>query len=194
MSNMQLILASASPRRVELLRLLGYPFLIAASGADEQSPQYMTPVESCQLNAYRKARAVAKHHPDAVVIGADTEVCLGRRVFGKPSSFVEACSMLRRLQGHTHQVITGVCLLHLRRHHQTCFAELTDVRFHRLNRNQTEGYLKRIDPYDKAGAYAVQEHGHLIIEAIDGSFTNVVGLPVERLARELSRFLPMAPA
>jgi septum formation protein len=192
MTRPQLILASASPRRRELLRLLGFPFRALSSAAPEFSPGHMTPVESCQLNAYRKARALAKRFPDAVVIGADTEVCLGRKVLGKPASFIDACGMLRRLQGKVHQVITGVCLLHLRRHHQVCFAELTHVKFHRLNRAQREGYLKRINPLDKAGAYAVQEFGHLIIERIDGSFSNVVGLPVERLAHELKDFLATA--
>lgn len=189
MSAPRIILASASPRRRELFRLLGLPFRVVASAAPEFAPGHMTPAEACQLNAYRKARVVAKKHPDALVIGADTEVCLGRRVFGKPASFIEACSMMRRLQGRTHQVITGVCLLHLRRHHQVCFAELTHVKFHRLDRDQRERYLKHISPLDKAGAYAVQEHGHLIIERIQGSFTNVVGLPVERLVRELKDFL-----
>jgi len=184
-----LILASASPRRRELLRLLGRPFRVIPGDVPEMSPGHMTPMESCQLNAYRKARSVAKRYPDAVVIGADTEVCLGRRVFGKPASFVDACRMLRRLQGKVHEVITGVCIYHLRRHRQISFAVTTRVQFHRLNRDQRERYLKRIDPYDKAGAYAVQEHGHLIIEDINGSFTNVVGLPVERLAHELSSFL-----
>jgi septum formation protein len=184
-----LILASGSPRRRELLRLLGRPFRVVVSDAPEVSPGHMTPVESCQMNAYRKARVVAKRFPDALVIGADTEVCLGRKIFGKPASFVAACGMLRKLQGKVHQVITGVCLYHLRRHRQVSFAVTTHVKFHRLNRDQREGYLKRINPLDKAGAYAVQEHGHLIIEEIDGSFTNVVGLPVERLAGELARFL-----
>ncbi len=184
-----IILASASPRRRELLRLLGRPFQVVASDAPEVSPEHMTPIESCQMNAYRKARVVAKKYPDAVVIGADTEVCLGRKVFGKPASFVAACGMIRKLQGKVHQVITGVCLLHLRRHRQASFAVMTHVKFHRLNRDQREGYLKRINPLDKAGAYAVQEFGHLIIEQIDGSFTNVVGLPVERLAHELNSFL-----
>lgn len=192
MTRPQLILASASPRRRELLRLLGLPFRTLASAAPELSPGHLTPVESCQLNAYRKARVLARRFPDAVVIGADTEVCLGRKVLGKPASFIDACGLLRRLQGKRHQVITGVCLLHLRRHRQVCFAELTHVKFHRLNRAQRESYLQRINPLDKAGAYAVQEFGHLIIERLDGSFSNVVGLPVERLARELKAFLATA--
>lgn len=184
-----IILASASPRRRELMSLLGQPFVAIASDAPEISPEHLTPSEICQLNAYRKARLVAKKHPDAVVIGADTEVCLGRRVFGKPTSRADAGSMLRRLQGKVHQVITGVCLYQLRHHRQTSFAVLTHVKFHRLNREQREGYLAQINPLDKAGAYAIQEFGHLIVEEIDGSFTNVVGLPVERLAQELKNFL-----
>jgi len=184
-----IILASGSPRRRELMRLLGRPFRVIVSEAAEVSPGHMTPLEACQMNAYRKARMVAKKCPDAVVIGADTEVCVGRKVLGKPASFVEACGMLRRLQGKVHQVITGVCLYHLRHHRQASFAVMTHVRFHRLNRDQREAYLKRINPLDKAGAYAIQEHGHLIIEEIEGSFTNVVGLPIEQLGRELEAFL-----
>jgi septum formation protein len=189
MGSYSIILASGSPRRRELLRLLRRPFRVVVSDAPELNPEHMTPLEACQMNAYRKARAVAKRYPDAVVIGADTEVCLGRKIFGKPETFIQACGMLRRLQGKIHQVITGVCLYHLRLHRQTSFAEMTHVQFHRLNRDQREGYLKRINPLDKAGAYAIQEHGHLIIERIEGSFSNVVGLPVERLAQELDRFL-----
>jgi len=189
MNRLPIILASASPRRRELLRLLGHPFRVVASNATEVDSEHMTPQEVCQLNAYRKARSVAKKNPDAVVIGADTEVCLGRRILGKPASFVDACGMLRKLQGKVHQVVTGVCLYHLRQHRQYAFAVMTHVKFHRLNRDQREGYLKRINPLDKAGAYAVQEFGHLIIEQIDGSFTNVVGLPIERLGYELERFL-----
>lgn len=187
--NPPIILASSSPRRRELMGLLGYPFAVVPSEVPEYSPDQFTPAEGCQLNAYRKARSVAKKHPDAVVIGADTEVCLGRRVFGKPANLVEAGAMLRRLQGKVHQVVTGVCLYQLRHHRQTSFAVMTDVQFHRLNREQRAGYLKRINPLDKAGAYAVQEWGHLIIESMEGSFTNVVGLPVERLATELKTFL-----
>lgn len=191
MNELQLILASGSPRRKELLQLLGIPFEVVTSHAPEVSPQQMTPVEACQLNAYRKARVVAKRFPDAIVIGADTEVSLGQKLFGKPRHINDANSMLRRLQGKTHLVITGVCILHLRKHRQCCFAEMTDVRFHRLSAEQRMNYLKSIDPLDKAGAYAIQENGHLIIEAIEGSFSNVVGLPVERLAQELKQFMPV---
>lgn len=189
MSAPRIILASASPRRQELFALLGRPFEVIPADAPEVAAGSMTPFEACQLNAYRKARVIAKKYPDAVVIGADTEVCLGARTLGKPDNLLAADEMLKRLSGRVHEVVTGVCLLQLRRHRQRCFAELTEVRFHRLTAAQRREYLKRIHPFDKAGAYAVQEHGHLIIEEMCGSFGNVVGLPVERLGRELHSFL-----
>ncbi len=188
MSLPTLILASGSPRRHELMRVLGKPFEVVTSDALETSSEHMTPVETCLLNAYRKARAVAKRFPDALVIGADTEVALGSKVFGKPRNLKHANLMLSKLQGKTHHVITGVCLLHLRKHHQVCFAEMTDVQFHPLSPSQRSGYLKSINPLDKAGAYAIQENGHMIVESIEGSFSNVVGLPLERLIKELRQF------
>jgi septum formation protein len=181
-----LILASASPRRSELLRQMGLQFEVLAARAPEVQPEHLTPAEICQINAYRKARAVAKKHPDALVLGADTLVCLGTRIFGKPASRPAAEEMLIELQGQEHEVITGVCLAHLRTHRTELFAEVTTVRFHRLTLEHVRVYLSRIDPLDKAGAYAIQEHGELIVERIDGSFSNVVGLPVERLQAALS--------
>src|SRR6185503_1580522 len=103
------ILASASPRRAELLRRFVRQFEIILGYADEFQPEHLSPAESCMLNAYRKARAVAKQFPDALVIGADTEVCLGRRVFGKPKDRADAEQMLADLEGREHRVITGVC-------------------------------------------------------------------------------------
>jgi septum formation protein len=188
MSTPTIILASGSPRRRELLQLLGKPFEVVASNAPETASEHMTPFEACQLNAYRKARVVAKKFPDALVIGADTEVALGHRLFGKPATLKEAVAMLLKLQGKVHSVVTGVCLLHLRKHRQFCFAELTNVRFRRLSRAQRWEYLKSINPLDKAGGYAIQENGHLLVESIEGSFSNVVGLPMERLEAELKRF------
>ena len=188
-----IILASGSPRRRELMALLNQPFEVITSHAPESAPEHMTPGETCQLNAYRKARAVAKQHPDAIVIGADTEVARGLEVFGKPGNRRDAEAMLGRLQGRSHRVITGVCILHLRQHRQTSFAEFTRVRFHRLSPSQRKHYLDSIDPLDKAGAYAIQENGHQIVESIEGSFSNVVGLPVSRLAEELEAFISPGP-
>ncbi len=181
-----LILASTSPRRAELLSLLPLKFAVIASDATEVAHGFLTPLEVCQLNAHRKARAVAKHHPDALVLGADTLVFLDGQIYGKPRSLAEAERMIARLQGRTHQVVTGVSLIHLRKHQEKIFAVSTDVLFHPLTRAQIKNYLSKINPLDKAGAYAIQERGELIIAEIAGSFSNVVGLPVERLREELS--------
>jgi septum formation protein len=181
----RLILASASPRRAELLRKLGLKFRVVPSEAPEARHEELTARELSQLNAYRKARIVAKQIPDALVLGADTLVSYGTRLFGKPTSLDEAERMISQLQGRTHQVVTGVCLIHLRRFRQKMFAETTDVTFRPLDRKQIRHYLEMIHPLDKAGAYAIQVKGELIVERVAGSVSNVVGLPVERLKKEL---------
>jgi len=180
-----LILASASPRRADLLKLLELDFQVLPATVDEAAHDHLTPLEVCQLNAHRKARAVAKKHPDALVLGADTLVFLDNEILGKPRDLAGAEAMLLRLQGRTHQVVTGVCLMHLRPHAESLFAVSTDVLFHPLTPRQIRDYLARIQPLDKAGAYALQDYGELIISEISGSYSNVVGLPVERLRAEL---------
>ena len=181
-----LILASASPRRAELLKLLRVKFRIIPSDATEVAHEHLTPLEICQFNAHRKARAVAKKIPDALVLGADTLVFLDNKILGKPRNLADARRMLARLQGRTHQVVTGVSLIHLRAHRERVFAISTDVLFHPLDAGQIRDYLSRINPLDKAGAYAIQESGERIVSEISGSYSNVVGLPVERLREELS--------
>jgi septum formation protein len=179
------ILASSSPRRSELLRGLGIEFSVIPSDADEVHNEHLTATEISQLNAYRKARTVAKKHPDAIVLGADTLVYLDTKLFGKPHDLEDAYRMLKQLQGKTHEVVTGVCLLRLRGHRQTLFAESTQVCFRPLGVKEIRDYMKQINPLDKAGAYAIQEHGGDVVESISGSLTNVIGLPVERLQQEL---------
>jgi len=181
----QLILASASPRRAELLRRMNLEFLVIPSDAMEVHHEHLTAREISQINAYRKARAVAKKLPDALVLGADTLVSLDGKIFGKPRNLAEARGMLGELQGRTHQVVTGVCLIHLRAHWQKVFAEMTDVTFLDLTPDQIESYLRRVDPLDKAGGYGIQQHGDLLIRDIDGSYGNVMGLPTERVRAEL---------
>ena len=180
-----LILASASPRRAELLRECGLEFSVITSSAEELAHEHLSPRELCQLNSHRKARAVAKRFPDALVLAADTLVFQGRQILGKPASRQKAVEMLMQLQGRTHQVVTGVILLQLRTHRESMFAVCTDVKFRKLSRGDVEAYLRKINPLDKAGAYAIQEHGDMIVETISGSYTNVVGLPLERLQEEL---------
>jgi nucleoside triphosphate pyrophosphatase len=185
MNLVPMILASASPRRAELLSQQGFDFQTVSSDVTEVSDDQLSPAELCQLNAHRKARSVAKQYRDKLVLGADTLVFLNGEVLGKPATRAEAQVMIERLQGRTHQVVTGVSLIHLRTHRERLFAVSTDVRFRALDASQIQHYLSLVDPLDKAGAYAIQEHGELIVEEISGSFSNVVGLPMERLDAEL---------
>ena len=180
-----LILASASPRLAELLRQLKLEFEVVPSAAKEVFDEHLSPLELCQLNAHRKARAVAKKIPDALVLGADTLVFLSHKIFGKPDDKDQARDMLMQLQGKTHQVVTGVSLIHLRSHSERIFAVSTDVLFRPLTPQQIDEYLAKIDPLDKAGAYAIQENGELVVSEISGSFSNVVGLPIEKVQSEL---------
>jgi septum formation protein len=181
-----LILASASPRRSELLRQLSLDFKVVPGNVPEIHHDQLTARELSQVNAYRKARCAAKRFPDALVLGADTLVHLDTMLFGKPATLEDAHQMLERLQGRTHQVVTGICLLHLRKHRQAVFVESTAVTFQPLDAVKIRRYLNRVNPLDKAGAYAIQEEGDLIVEKIVGSYTNVVGLPLERLRAELN--------
>ena len=181
-----LVLASSSPRRRELLRQLGHTFRIQDSRTAEIVAEHLAPHEICLVNAAAKARAVARRFPAALVLGADTEVALGTRVFGKPRNRREAAAFLRALAGRTHQVITGVCLLCAARGLRRSFVETTHVTFHPLTDRQIAAYLRLVHPLDKAGAYAVQEQGQLLIERIDGSLTNVVGLPLGPLRLALA--------
>jgi septum formation protein len=183
-----LILASSSPRRKELLRHAGVPFETIPSDAAELFQGELTAREMAQINAYRKARSVAKKYPDNLVLGADTLVTLENTVMGKPKSLAAAHAMLEKLQGKQHQVVTAVCLLHLRSHRQRIFCEGTAVTFRALDAEKIQHYIKRVNPLDKAGAYAIQEEGDMIVEQVSGSYTNVVGLPMERLKVELDRW------
>jgi septum formation protein len=182
------ILASASPRRAELLRELGADFRVVASDIQELHHEQLTAVEVCQINAYRKARSVAKKFPDRLVLAADTLVYLDTKLFGKPASLEEAYQMLEELQGRTHQVVTSICLTHLRERRYKISTESTAVTFRPLTAPTIRRYLNKVNPLDKAGSYAIQEEGDLIVQEISGSYSNVVGLPVERLTQELEHW------
>lgn len=183
-----LVLASASPRRVELLREMGVDFEVHPSQVAEVHSEHLTAVELARINACRKAAAVARGHPDRLVMGADTLVFRERALYGKPADLEAARQMLEELQGRTHHVVTAICLLHLRRGRRRVFADTTAVTFRALDAATIGRYLAAVNPLDKAGAYAIQEQGDLIIEEISGSYSNVVGLPVERLEEELTRW------
>jgi septum formation protein len=159
-------------------------FQIMPGNVAEVAHEHLSPLEVCQLNAHRKAFAVAKKIPDSLVLGADTLVFLDGKILGKPRNLSEARWMLSRLQGRTHQVVTGVSLIHLRRHQERIFAASTDVLFHPLDASQIREYIAKVHTLDKAGAYAIQESGQILISEISGSFSNVVGLPLEMLREE----------
>ena len=165
---------------------MGVTFEIVASTVEEAAGGPLAALDVAVTNACRKAISVADAHPAATVIGADTVVALGDRHFGKPVDDSAAAAMLGELSDKTHEVTTGVCLVHRSTGELTVFAETTRVTFRRLTARQIRDYIDRVYVLDKAGAYAIQEHGDALVQQISGSFTNVVGLPVERLREVLS--------
>ena len=181
---MKIILASVSPRREELLHSLGLEFEVAPSNAVEHDEHPVSPRDLALQNAQIKARDVASRRPDALVIGADTIVVLASQVYGKPRDVHEARHMLRNLSGRSHCVITGVCLIH---GVERSFVVETWVQFRELSEPDIERYVAAVNTLDKAGAYAIQE-GPPIVATVDGSYSNVVGLPLERLVVELREF------
>lgn len=140
------------------------------------------------LNAIRKGMAAARVHPKQIVLAADTLVAIDNKILGKPRDSDEAITMLERLSGRVHDVCTSVFVCHLAGATSTSFSEISRVRFRRLTRSAIGRYITRVDPLDKAGAYAAQGFGNEIIEKIDGSFTNVVGLPMEKAVPVLAEF------
>ena len=185
--NAPIILASASPRRRELLEALELRFEVIPSGAEEVLKPQSDPKNLVCQNAKIKASEVARRFPNRWVLGADTVVALGNRLFGKPASPQEAESMLAALQGRIHCVYTGLCLLHGSLAQCDVWHEKTQVGFRSLSTDQIRDYLKRIHPLDKAGAYAIQEGGERIVSWMEGSLSNVVGLPLESLEAALQR-------
>lgn len=180
MSTTSVILASASPRRVEILDGLGLKFDVVPSGAVEAENLVLSAMETARGNAILKARKVAAQHPGSVIIGADTVVALRGKLFGKPGSPQEAAKMLLELSGQEHEVITAVCLIDGKSRRMEVVEDRTAVLFRPLSPAVVDSYLSRVNVMDKAGSYAIQEHGDMIIESIRGSFSNVMGFPVEK--------------
>jgi septum formation protein len=182
------VLASGSPRRRQLLGEAGYKFEVITSPADEVAHDWLTIRELTNWNAARKATAVSEMRPEAVVLAADTLVVIDGQVLGKPADFEDAVSILRRLSGRAHEVCTAVRIVARAPGKSESFHEMSRVHFRTLNDAAIRKYLEKIDPLDKAGAYAAQGHGKEIIEKIEGSYTNVVGLPMERIRLALGAF------
>ena len=184
---MQLILASASPRRKELLRLFGVPFVVRAADIDETMDPSKPPFDEVARVSCLKARAVSRG-PEDVVIAADTIVVCEGRVLGKPHSEAEAAEMLRLLSGRDHQVMTGCTVV--RGDRVRTFTEVTDLHFRPLSDREIARYVASGDPMDKAGAYGIQGGAALFCERMVGDYYNVMGLPVCRLGQVLKDMAP----
>ncbi len=181
----EIILASASPRRRELLGGMGVRFEVATADVrehDAESSPHLAPADLARENARRKAQAVAALRPGRWVLGADTVVTLEKIVFGKPDSVEQARHFLVALSGRTHEVVTG-CALIAPDGEAEIFHEVSRVTFRVLSGDAIERYLAEVAVLDKAGAYALQERGEWIVERMEGSRSNVIGLPVEALER-----------
>ena len=184
---MRLILASASPRRADLLRDAGYHFAVLSSAIDETPHPDESPQDLVQRLANTKGElAAARAVGPAILIAADTEVVLDGHIFGKPRSSDAARGMLRKLSGRTHAVLTGVCLIRLPDGQRISFVETTLVQFVPLSDEEITRYLSTGEPQDKAGAYAIQGYAARYIPRIEGCYFNVVGLPLARLQQALS--------
>lgn len=181
----KIVLASASPRRRELLSQLGLKFEVRVSSVKERKGE--DPVEAAEQAAISKASEVAGRTPEAVVIGADTVVVVDGEILGKPASASEAEEMLRKLSGKAHQVITGVAVVDSSGRRMVDH-EITTVFFAPLSEEEVRAYIESGEGHDKAGAYAIQGLGALFIPRIEGSYTNVVGLPLAKLYEMLKHF------
>ena len=182
--NKKIILASKSPRRQELLRLMDLDFRIVLKDVDESYPEGLSPEEIAVYIAKKKAEAFDEMVTDEVVLTADTIVSIGDKILGKPETEEHAVEMLNILSGNTHQVITGVCLFYKQEYHS--FFDISDVTFRHMSDEEIRHYVSKYKPMDKAGSYGIQEWvGVTGIVKINGSYTNVVGLPTEKLYQTL---------
>ena len=183
-----LLLASNSPRRRQLLAEAGFEFTTIAPDVAERFDVDLTLRELTILNAMRKAISIARAHPRKIVLAADTLVALNDQIIGKPRDVDEAAAILRRLSGRAHEVCSAVFVCHLTSARSTSFYEISRVWFRRLSDLAIRAYIEKVNPLDKAGAYAAQGQGREIIEKIEGSYTNVVGLPMEKTTAALAKF------
>lgn len=184
---MELVLASASPRRQELLRQLGLRFRVAPADVPEELDRARPPAEAAVALALAKARHVAARFPDAVVLAADTIVVLGGDVLGKPVDAADALRMLTALAGRSHHVITGVAVVRRAVAQELSGYELTTVHFRPMPRDALERYVATGEPMDKAGAYGIQGRAATMVDRLEGDYFNVMGLPLARVTEMLER-------
>ena len=180
-----LILASQSPRRRELLSMLGVDFAVVTADIDETMDPGLPPEQEVARVCEAKALAVSRSHPEELILAADTIVVLDDRVLGKPQSPEEAVQMLRSLSGRTHRVMTGFCLC--RGDRLQTHVEITSVSFRHLSEAEIRAYVATGSPLDKAGAYGIQDQAGVFVRSVEGDYYNVIGLPICPLAEQLRR-------
>ncbi|MBN2424565.1 MAG: septum formation protein Maf [Calditrichaceae bacterium] len=182
-----IILASTSPRRYELLKTLGLSFKVIDSGVKEEHIDG-EPIQSAIENSRKKGHAVAAKNPDSLVISADTVVVLDEKILGKPNNDQDAVEMLRSLSGRTHTVISAFSLFYYKYEHYLCDYETTEVKFRKISEEEILAYINTGEHSDKAGAYAIQGQGAVFIEKINGCYYNVVGFPLTKFYIKLQEF------
>lgn len=184
----RIILASSSPRRRELLEKIGLEFIVDYNEIDESFPDNLSPAEGVELLSFKKAQAAASKYNNGVVIGSDTIVVLDGEVLGKPAHHEDAYAMLNKLQGSVHEVISGIAVLDIDLGESFVSHEITKVKMRSMSEEMILRYIEAADYEDKAGSYAIQELGAILVERIEGDYFNVVGLPLYLLSRLLEKF------
>jgi len=184
---MKIILASASPRRRELMKYITNDFEAVSLDCDETLPKDTIPMDASSVLAERKAAAAEKKFPECVVIGCDTTVIAEGSILGKPHNKAECLRFMEMLSGNTHYVVTSCCIAYKGK--KECFSSVTEVSFRKLSQTEMETYASTDEPYDKAGGYGIQGKAGDFIDSIEGDFFNVVGLPVAQLFNELKNFI-----
>ncbi len=185
---MKLILASKSPRRSELLRRCGFDFTVKCVPAEELG-DFPELALLPQENARRKAAAAAEFYPDDLILGADTMIIFDGKAIGKPADAADAAEILRNFSGKAHDVVTGIALICRSRNICELWSETSQVRFKTLDDATVKSYIRQVDVLDKAGAYAIQEHGEMIIAGYSGELENIIGLPLKKLQMRLNELL-----
>ncbi len=183
----KIILASGSPRRIELLKLAGFEFLAKPSKIQEKINPRLSPIENVKILSRQKAKDVASKVKDGIVIAADTIGELNGEIFGKPKNKIEAQKMLQKLSGKEHKVITCLTVANAKTKIIKQETVITKVKFRKLTKNLIKNYIATGEPMDKAAAYAIQGKGAILIESIKGDFLNVIGLPVNALIKLLKK-------
>jgi septum formation protein len=184
---MKIILASKSPRRTEILSLMNVDHIIIPSTEEEIIEPGLTPEEVVKSLAYQKARSISKQYPFDLVIGSDTIVVINNQILGKPKDYNDAVRMLKLLQNNTHQVMTGVSLI--QNNNVDTFVDIAEVTFKEMTQEDIDTYLNLDKPFDKAGAYGIQDSHANFVKEIKGDYYTIMGLPKDKLSQHLTKFI-----